>query len=118
MPIIRRRCNANISASVQAQVFAHLISQPRIERANPLGSPLRAYTAEELHRRGKLSDDCMSDAHRVVKFEVIAAARLITLQVERGLKTNVPPRNIKCIGNPQASFDRAVPDVLLTQWQL
>ena len=41
MPIIRRRCNANISASVQAQVFAHLISQPRIERANPLGSLLQ-----------------------------------------------------------------------------
>src|SRR5208337_3850074 len=108
MPVIGRRRHADVNATIQTQVFSDLIREPGIHRADPIRIPFRAYAAEEFRRKGKFSNDAMPNAYRVVELRVAATARPVSVEVKCGLKTHVPTRNIKGIGNPQATFDRVI----------
>src|SRR6266568_2004889 len=103
MPVVDRRRHADVNATIQTQVFIDLIREPGVHRADPIRIPFRAYAAEEFRRKGKFSNEGMPNAHRVVELSVVATARPVSVKVECGLKTHVPTRNIKSIGNPQAA---------------
>src|SRR5258706_5320235 len=112
-PIIRGFCYADINTRVQAQVFIGLIREPCVERADPIGILLRAYPAEKFHVVEKFAHDRMANADGIVKFSMIAAANLIAVAVEGGLKTHFPIRNVKGVGNPHPALDGAVAQVVL-----
>src|SRR6266446_9127918 len=117
MPVIGRRRHAEVNTAIQTQVFTDLIREPRIHRADPIRILFRAYAAEEFGRKGKFSNDWMPNADRVVELGMVATARPVSVEAECGLKAHVPTRNIKEIGDPQATFGRVISEVSRAQGQ-
>src|SRR5262245_26906762 len=118
VPIVCRLRQPDIDPSVETQVLVDLISQPRIEGADPVYARLGADAAEEFGGNGKRPEKRMPDGQGIAEFLDVPASGFGPIELDCGLQAQVPAWNIERIRDRQPAFDLVDPNVPGYDWHL